>query len=286
MISATITGGPAVTPEEKARQQIDAQLTAVGWAVQDYTRFDPSVARGIALREVPLKGGRCDYLLLADRKPVGVVEAKKTGATLSTVAEQTANYAVNLPEFFQVDPKGLPFLYESTGVETFFRDTRDPEPKSRRLFAFHRPETLAGLAAQPDTLRERLKHLPALAPDNLRACQIEGIRNLETSFAADRQRALIQMATGAGKTYTAVSFIYRLIKYAGAKRVLFLVDRSNLGRQTVAEFQQYVLPDDGRKFTQVYNVQHLTSTLMRKSFGSLRRALKWIFVPKTPNLTC
>jgi type I restriction enzyme, R subunit len=275
MISATTTTVTAVTPEEKARQQIDAQLAVAGWAVQDYTKFDPAASRGIALREVPLKGGRCDYLLLADRKPVGVVEAKKTGATLSTVAEQTANYAVNLPEFFQVDPKGLAFLYESTGVETFFRDTRDPEPKSRRVFAFHRPETLAGLAAQPDTLRARLKHMPALPPDNLRICQIEGIRNLETSFAADRQRALIQMATGAGKTYTAVSFIYRLIKYADAKRVLFLVDRSNLGRQTLTEFQQYVLPDDGRKFTQVYNVQHLTSNhlddVARVTVGTIQR---------------
>ncbi len=67
------------------------------------------------------------------------------------------------------------------------------------------------------------------------------------------------MATGSGKTFTSVSFIYRLIKFAGAKRVLFLVDRNNLGRQTRMEFQQYVTPDDGRKFVELYNVQHLTS---------------------------
>jgi type I restriction enzyme R subunit len=246
-------------PEALARQQIDTQLTACGWVVQDYRRFNPATARGIALREVPLKSGPCDYLLLVDRKPVGVIEAKKTGTPLSTVAQQTADYAVNLPDFLAADRGSLPFLYESTGVETLFRDARDPEPKSRRVFAFHRPETLTEWIAQPDTLRARLRSLPPPATAGMRACQIEAIANLEASFAADRPRALIQMATGAGKTFTAVSFIYRLIKHAGARRVLFLVDRSNLGEQTKGEFDQYVLPDDGRKFTQVYNVQHLTS---------------------------
>jgi type I restriction enzyme R subunit len=246
-------------PEALARQQIDRQLAACGWAVQDYRQFNPATARGIALREVPLKSGPCDYLLLVDRKPVGVIEAKKTGTTLSTVAQQTADYAVNLPNFLATDSGSLPFLYESTGVETLFRDARDPEPKSRRVFAFHRPETLAEWIVQPDTLRAHLRRLPPPATTGMRACQIEAIANLEASFAADRPRALIQMATGAGKTFTAVSFIYRLIKHTGARRVLFLVDRSNLGEQTKGEFDQYVLPDDGRKFTQVYNLQHLTS---------------------------
>jgi type I restriction enzyme R subunit len=110
---------------------------------------------------------------------------------------------------------------------------------------------------QSTTLRANLRHLPALITTRLRDCQIEAITNLERSFAENRERALIQMATGSGKTYTAVSSIYRLIKFGGAKRVLFLVDRSNLARQTLNEFQQYVTPDDGRKFTELYNVQHL-----------------------------
>jgi len=252
-----------LAPEQRARQQIDAQLVASGWAVQDYKQFSPGVGRGIALREVPLKSGKCDYLLLVDRKAVGVLEAKKEGTLLSGVAEQSDHYAANLPNFFQTLTGGsLPFLYESTGVETVFRDDRDPEPRSRRVFSFHRPETLADWLAEPDTLRARLAALPTdhpLPAQNLRACQLEGIANLEASFAADRPRALIQMATGAGKTYTACSFTYRLIKFAGAKRVLFLVDRGNLGRQAMAEFQQFVAPDTGRKFTEVYNVQHLTS---------------------------
>jgi len=252
-----------LTPEQKAREQIDGMLVASGWAVQDYKAFDPSAARGIALREVPLKSGRCDYLLLVDRKALGVVEAKKTGTTLSTVADQSGHYGGNLPDFIvALAPGRLPFLYESTGIETFFRDERDPAPRSRRVFTFHRPETLAAWAAQPETLRRRLAQMPAAHPltkIGMRDCQFEANTKLEQSFAADQLRSLIQMATGAGKTYTACAFTYRLIKYAGAHRVLFLVDRANLGRQAKGEFDQFATPDTGRKFTELYNVQHLRS---------------------------
>jgi type I restriction enzyme R subunit len=252
-----------MTPEQQARQQIDAKLVAAGWIVQDYKAFNPSAGRGIALREVPLKSGTCDYLLLVDRKSLGVVEAKKEGTLLSGVAEQSSHYGASLPDFIQaITPGSLPFLYESTGVETFFRDERDPDPRSRSVFSFHRPETLAEWLTQPDTLRARLQHLRPLPPQGMRDCQIEGITDLEKSFAENHPRALIQMATGAGKTFTACAFTYRLIKYAGARRVLFLVDRSNLGRQATAEFQQFVTPDTGRKFTELYNVQHLTSNAL------------------------
>ncbi|HEX4406931.1 MAG TPA: DEAD/DEAH box helicase family protein [Polyangia bacterium] len=252
----------SVAPEKQARQTIDALLAACGWVVQDYTAVDFSAARGIALREVPFKSGRCDYLLLVDRKPIGIIEAKKAGLTLSNVAEQSANYGDNLPAFLNASGATLPFYYESTGVETFFRDARDPEPRSRQIFAFHRPETLVEWLAEPDTLRGRLAQLPTahpLATAGMRECQIEAISNLETSFVASRPRALIQMATGSGKTYTACAAIYRLIKFAGARRVLFLVDRANLGRQAKDEFVKFETPDTGRKFTELYNVQHLTS---------------------------
>jgi type I restriction enzyme R subunit len=252
-----------MNPEQQSRLQIDAMLAASGWIVQDYKAFNPSAGRGIALREVPLKSGRCDYLLLVDRNALGVVEAKKEGTTLSMVAEQSGHYGASLPDFIQaIVPGSLPFLYESTGVETFFRDERDPDPRSRSVFSFHRPETLAEWLTQPDTLRARLRHLPPLPTHGMRDCQVEGITDLEKSFAENQPRALIQMATGAGKTFTACAFTYRLIKYAGARRVLFLVDRSNLGRQATSEFQQFVTPDTGRKFTELYNVQHLTSNAL------------------------
>jgi type I restriction enzyme, R subunit len=250
-------------PEALARKNIDKLLTECGWVIQDYKQLDLSAGRGIAIREVPLKHGRTDYLLLVDRKPIGIVEAKKEGVTLSSVAFQSGFYATHLPDFLaKISPAQLPFLYESTGIETFFRDERDPHPRSRPLFAFHRPETLAKWIGESDTLRRRLAEMPFKHPydgTGVRACRVEAIAGLEKSFAEAKPRALIQMATGAGKTLTACAFSYRLIKHAGARNVLFLVDRANLGRQAHTEFQQFVLPDDGREFTQVYNVQHLAS---------------------------
>ena len=193
-----------ITPEQLARQQIDTLLIAAGWSVQDYTAYQPNAARGVALREVPLASGRCDYLLLVDRQPLGVIEAKRSGTLLVGVAEQSAHYAASLPAFFKVMANELPFAYESTGTETFFRDARDPAPRSRPVFAFHQPATLAALAAEPDTLRTRLQRLPPLIETNMRACQVEAVKNLDASFAQDKPRALIQMATGAGKTTTAI----------------------------------------------------------------------------------
>ena len=187
------------------------------------------------------------------------MKPNRRGTTLSGVSEQTEKYLIGVPALLPVYRKPLSFGYESTGVETFFRDLRDPDSRTRRVFAFHKPETLLQWIQQPLTLRYNLQTLPVLERQGLRDCQIEAIVNLEKSFAADRPRALIQMATGSGKTYTAVSFAYRLIKFANAKRILFLVDRSNLGRQTLKEFQQYTTPDDSRKFTELYNVQHLAT---------------------------
>ena len=246
-------------PEEKARQNIDRLLTAAGWVIQDREQMNLGESPGVAVREYPMSPGPTDYLLFVERRAVGVIEAKPEGTTLSGVSEQTEKYLTGVPALLPVYRKPLPFGYESTGVETFFRDLRDPDSRSRPVFAFHKPETLLQWIGQQQTLRYHLQTLPLLERQGLRDCQIEAIANLEKSFAADRPRALIQMATGSGKTYTAVSFAYQLIKFANAKRILFLVDRSNLGRQTLKEFQQYTTPDDNRKFTELYNVQHLAT---------------------------
>ncbi len=252
-------------PEELARVNIDKQLEACGWIVQSRRELNLFAGRGVAVREFPLETGEADYLLFVDRKAVGVIEAKPEGVTLSGVADQASNYAVGLPANIPHVTLPLPFVYESTGVETFFRDGHDPEPRSRRVFSFHRPETLAEWAFESDTLRGRLCNMPAqhwLITTGLWGAQIEAINNLEKSLAENRPRSLIQMATGSGKTFTAVSFVYRLIKHAKARRVLFLVDRNNLGRQAFKEFDQYLTPDDGRKFTELYNVQHLQSNVL------------------------
>jgi type I restriction enzyme R subunit len=252
-----------MTPEQQAREHIDQLLQQAGWDVQDFKNVNMSARLGVAVREYPTDSGPADYMLFVGRTPVGVIEAKPVGMTLSGVADQSEKYLVSQPKFFsQGSHLNLRCGYESTGVETFFRDLADPDSRSRRVFAFHKPETLLEICSQERTLRARLREMPPLIRDGLRDCQIEAITNLERSFGTAKPRALIQMASGGGKTFTAVSFIYRLIKFAGAKRILFLVDRNNLGRQTFREFQGYVTPDDGRKLTELYNVQHLTSNVL------------------------
>ncbi len=252
-------------PEAQARQNIDAQLAACGWVVQNRDNTNLYAARGVAIREFRLTTGIADYLLVVDQKAVGVIEAKQEGVPLTAVAEQAERYTTGLPENIPHVCLPLPFMYTSTGVETLFRDNRDPLPRSRRVFTFHRPEALAEWLTQPQTLRARLHAMPQAHPlvsDALWSAQREAISNLEASLAQAKPRALIQMATGSGKTFTAVNFAYRLIKFGGAKRILFLVDRNNLGRQTHKEFDQFVTPDDGRKFSELYNIQHLQSNLL------------------------
>ena len=249
-----------MTPEQRARRNIDSMLEAADWHVQNHAGHNTAAALGVAVREYPLKYNQsADYLLFINGAAVGVIEAKPEGITLSGALQQAERYRASLPDDLH-HLAGFPFSYASTGVETYFRDIRDPDSRSRQVFAFHTPDSLAHQVIELRTLRERLKnHLPPLEKGDLRDCQFEAIINLEASLEAARPRALIQMATGSGKTYATVSAVYRLIRYTGVKRVLFLVDRRNLGRQAHREFQAYTPPDDNSKFTELYNVQHLAS---------------------------
>lgn len=250
---------PTSTPEELAREKIDALLSKCGWVIQDKKDANLSAGRGVAVREVSMSRGHgeSDYLLFVDGKAIGTVEAKPEGWTLVGVESQSEKYLYGVPGGVPAWKSPLPFAYESTGVETRFTNKLDPVPASREVFAFHRPETLREWVQADGTLRSRLKHLPALEKGILWSAQIEAITNLEKSLAAAKPRSLLQMATGSGKTFVAVNMAHRLIRHAEARRILFLVDRGNLGEQTLKEFQQFALPNDGRKFTQVYNVQHL-----------------------------
>ncbi len=247
-----------MTPEEKARQLIDEKLHAAGWIIQDRKNFDRFAGLGVACREFLMQDGtEADYLLFIDGKAAGVIEAKKADTPLSGIESQSAGYSCHLPDFVAHYQMPLPFVYESNGSETFFTDARDPHPQARQVFSFHQPQTLKNMLDAGTSLRERLQHFPPLEKGSLRACQFDAITRLEKSLSAGRPRALIQLATGAGKTYTACNFTYRLLKFAKAKRVLFLVDRNNLGRQTYKEFQNFRPSDDNRPFTDLYTVQHL-----------------------------
>lgn len=248
-----------MTPEQDARRVIDQLLTAAGWVIQDRSQQNLGAGLGVAVREFPMRTGEADYLLFVDRQAVGAIEAKPAGVTLSGTNLQTQKYSDGLRPGLPACRVPLPFLYESTGVETFFTNLMDPEPRSRAVFAFHRPETLLTWVQAGDTLRGRLRLLPPLITSGLWAHQIETISNLEKSLAQDKPRALIQMTMGSGKTFTSVSAIYRLLKFGKAKRVLFLVDRTNLGTQALAEFRNYTTPDTKAKFGEIYNVQLLDS---------------------------
>ena len=248
------------TPEEVARDRIDRRLRSAGWHVQDNDALDFNAGLGIAVREYQTDIGPADYVLFADRRAVGVVEAKPDnwGARLTTVEEQSEGYAnARLKWISNAEP--LPFLYESTGQITRFTNERDPNPRSREVFSFHRPETLNGWTLAPCSFRSGIASLPPLNPTGLRDCQINAITKLEASLKVDKPRALVQMATGAGKTFTAITQVYRLLKHADARCVLFLVDTRNLGEQTEQEFMAFIPNDDNRKFTELYNVQRLTS---------------------------
>jgi type I restriction enzyme R subunit len=295
-LASRLMGPSAATPEERARVKIDAALEAAGWVVQDRDAMNLSAGRGVAVREFKLAQGHgyADYLLFVDGKAVGVLEAKPEGHTLSGVEPQAAKYAAGLPSYLKPPVKPLPFLYLSTGADTRFTNLLDLHPKRRRIFQVHQPETLAEwLSAdtldawvkslhsgndfshpsagdtRPSSLRTRISTLPLLERTGgyqaLFPNQVEAVVKLERSLKQNKPRALIQMATGSGKTFMAVTAIYRLIKLAGARRVLFLVDRGNLGEQAETEFQSYRTPDDNRKLTELYTVQRLTTNTIGSS---------------------
>jgi len=253
--------------EARARKEIDRQLVACGWLVQDRADMNLYAGQGVAVREFIMAPGhgRADYLLFVDAKAVGAIEAKPSGTPLAGVEPQSAKYAAGLPSELTALVSPLPFLYESTGDETMFTDGFDPEPRSRPVMTFHRPETFARWLrnwvddADGGSLRARLDRLGPVGPEGLRRIQVDAINRIEGSMVHNHPRALAQMATGSGKTFMAANLAYRLVQTAGAERVLFLVDRANLGRQTLREFQQFATPGDGRKFTDLYNVQLLTS---------------------------
>ncbi|MGH8633545.1 MAG: type I restriction-modification enzyme R subunit C-terminal domain-containing protein [Burkholderiales bacterium] len=267
--------------ESQARENIDRLLKAAGWDVVGASQANIIGTRGVAIREFPLKQGHgfADYLLYVDSKAAGVIEAKKQGVTLTGVETQSAKYTKGLPDGLPCWHNPLPFSYQSTGIENRFTNGLDPEPRSRAVFAFHRPETLADwLGSAKDlaqlsgadyqgrggTFLERLKHIPPLA-DDLWPPKPQAIANIERSLRENRPRALVQMATGSGKTLLAIVLAYRLLKFAGARRILFLVDRGNLGRQTKKEFDQYLSPYNNFKFGEEYIVQHLTSNTLDKT---------------------
>jgi type I restriction enzyme, R subunit len=281
---------PPLLPEEQARVLIDEQLTQAGWHVCDRQDIDLVNQYGNAVREVVMGAGhgRADYLLYVDKRVVGVIEAKPSGTPLIGVAWQSAMYAAGLPEAYRetavLKDDRLPFIFEASGTETHYTNGFDPDPRARKIFNFPQPETLARITrnaeANPDapTWRAQVHNMPPYDDYDLRPASKIAVGAIENSLAAqNHSRSFVQMATGAGKTRMAVTESYRLIRYGGFNRVLFLVDRNNLGDQTLREFRDYTTPDDGRKFTDLYNVDKLTSAGMVASSKVIISTIQRVF---------
>lgn len=249
-----------MTPEQRAREVIDRKLLQSGWIIQDVKSLNPMAAMGVAVREFPTSTGEVDYALFVEGVPVGVVEAKKSeaGENITAVEKQSVRYANSSFKWVKCEYR-IRFAYEATDKLTRFTDYADIKYRSRKVFSFHRPETIAALLKQPDTIRNNMKHFPPLDTTGFRQCQITAIQNLDASFAHNKPRALVQMATGAGKTFTAITSVYRLLKYGKMNRVLFLVDTRSLGEQAEREFLAYRPNDDPRSFSQIYGVHRLKS---------------------------
>ena len=250
-----------MTPEEKARLVIDEKLKQSGWGIQDMKKLNLSVALGVAVREFPTSTGEVDYALFVEGLPVGVVEAKReeAGEHITDVEVQSNRYVNSKFKWIKGDYV-IRFVYEATDKIVRFTDYKDIKYRSRTVFSFHRPETLLALLGQPNTIRNNMKHFPPLDTNGFRKCQINAINNLDKSFSDNRPKALVQMATGAGKTFTAITAAYRLLKYGKMKRILFLVDTKSLGEQTEREFLAYTPNDDPRSFSQIYGVRRLRSS--------------------------
>lgn len=250
-----------MTPEQEARAMIDQKLCQAGWILQDMRQLNPTASLGVAVREFPTSTGPVDYALFVDGVPVGVVEAKKNeaGENLTVAETQSVRYANSTFKYVRIEYR-IRFAYEATGELTRFTDYNDVKYCSRLVFTFHRPETLRALLAQQDTIRNNMKHFPPLDTRGFRDCQITAIKNLDQSFADNRPKALVQMATGAGKTFTAITAAYRLLKYGKMNRILFLVDTKSLGEQAEREFLAYRPNDDNRSFSQLYGVRRLKNS--------------------------
>ena len=246
-----------MTPEELARQKIDRMFSDAGWAVVDRDHFSPEDS-AVAVEEGLMNGNlEADYLLFINGKAVGVLEAKReeVDVTSSVVCEQAEHYTRSVPSWVPTWQNPLPLAYVSNGKELYCRDLRDPDSRYELVKGIHTPKQITRMLGITDFYAG----LPTLKKHGLRTCQYEAITELEKSFRSGQDRALMVLATGAGKTYTACLTTYRMLNYTPMKRVLFLVDRNNLGKQAEGEFGTFKLTESGDPLNTIFNVNRLKS---------------------------
>lgn len=249
--------GTTMTPEEKARQKIDQWFAEAGWKVINREDYEPT-STAVAIREGLLKGNlEADYFLFINGKAVGVLEAKREDidALSDKVCAQAALYAKSVPHIYQTYQNPLPFIFTSNGKDLYFCDFRKQEQSFKQIMAIPTPYDLVKQLG----ISDYFAGLPTLQKKGLRDCQYEAVTELEKSFRSGQNRALMVLATGAGKTYTACLAAYRLLSYTPMRRILFLVDRNNLGKQAEGEFGTFRLTENGDAFNTIFTVNRLRS---------------------------
>lgn len=264
-----------MTPEEIARRHIDSLLKDAGWKIVSRDQFSP-VLSAVAVEEGLLRGNlEADYLLFLDGKAIGVLEAKKEGTDLLAVAAtQAENYTRKLFNWYSTWFDKLPVVYLSNGRELLFRNFNDDSmTEYQSLNAMHSPKEIVRMTG----IESYFAGLPTLQPKGLRDCQYEAITNLEASFRQGQKKALIVLATGAGKTFTACLAAYRMLSYTPTKRVLFLVDRNNLGKQAEGEFGSFRLTYNGEPFNTIYSTERLRSREIPKDASLVISTIQRLF---------
>ena len=249
-----------MNPEEKARVIIDRMFEEAGWKVVDRDKYAPNMT-AVAIREGLMVGNReADYLLFLNGKAVGVLEAKRIETDINSdiVQEQARLYARSCPKWCQAwfPNIPLPLAYVANSRDLMFYDTRKSNSEFEYCKKIHTPKEVKKLLG----LEDDYVGLPTLNPKGLRACQYEAITELEKSYRNGENRALMVLATGAGKTYTACLVAYRMLAFTPMKRILFLVDRNNLGKQAETEFGTFRLTENGDPFNTIFTVNRLKSS--------------------------
>lgn len=242
-------------PEEKARVKIDKQLNNAGWDIVDRQDYIPNYA--MAVKEALMQGGKeSDYLLFVDNKAIAVVEAKKESDSLGPkVASQAEHYAKTPQNWYGLWFQGLiPLVYLANGNKIYFKNMlTDPDGDYVELGEMHSPKKMLQLIGK----KSEYGALPRIDRKGLRDCQYDAEVNLEKSLKQGKKKALAVLATGSGKTYLACLASYRLLNYTSTKRVLFLVDRNNLARQTETEFSLFDRTENQQPMSSLYQINRL-----------------------------
>lgn len=243
-----------MTPEQLARVKIDKQLNNSGWDI--VSRIDYLPNSTVAVMEGLMQGNtESDYLLFVEGKAIAVIEAKKEDNNLGLiVAQQAENYAHTPQSWYGLWFSNLiPLVYLANGKKIYFKNLLIPDSEYEEITEFHTPKQMLKIIGK----KSEFGALPRIEKNGLRDCQYDAEVALEASFKTGKKKALAVLATGSGKTYLACLASYRLLNYTPTKRILFLVDRNNLARQTETEFSLFDRTEKGQTLSSLYQINRL-----------------------------